>query len=192
MKTQTTSPVCTNSGLLTGSPHTLPGAIDGRAAGSAVHHVIGALLGDGIRHPSPLELRRYVAADPSVNRSAVVYRQAAKQRLLTAAAVYFRLFAPAGTWELLGVEAAYGRNRADLVWRTSGGGVVIDEIKSGVALDRFENERLEQQVARLLTGGAATHGEPFGGVRVVLLATPARSYLARPDGCREPAEWRRS
>lgn len=80
------------------------GVVDGRTAGVAVHRLIAELATSGALALSPVELRRQVATHPSVTSTALPYRQAAKQRLLTAAAIYLRLFPLGAGWRCLGTE----------------------------------------------------------------------------------------
>lgn len=156
----------------------------GERLGVSVHALVGECLQDGLRHPTPVELLtragRYALTVDSRN----VHRQAAKQALLTTAAVYFRWFTPPDEWGFLGTEITARGCRFDLVWQTAGQ-VVVDEIKSG-AMGVPGRGGFEPQVARLIQGGATKYGDAFVGVRVIILAAPALSYLARPGGDREP------
>lgn len=155
----------------------------GPALGVSVHVVVVECLRDGTRYPSSAELltragRRAVTIDPRPVR-----RQAAKQALLTTASVYFGWFTPPDEWEFLGAEIEGPGCRFDLVWRVDGK-FVVDEIKSG-ALAVPGRGGFEPQVARLVRGGETKYGDAFVGVRVIILAAPRLSYLARPGGGRE-------
>jgi len=157
--------------------------VKGERLGVSVHALVGECLHDGLRHPSPVELLTRAGRHALTVDSRNVHRQAAKQALLTTAAVYFRWFTPPDEWEFLGTEVKAGGCRFDLVWQTAGQ-VVVDEIKSG-AMAVPGRGGFEPQVARLIKGGATKYGDAFVGVRVIILAAPALSYLARPGGDRE-------
>jgi len=149
------------------------------------HALIGECLQAGIRAPTPAELitragRHTLAHDPRT-----VYRQAAKQALLTTASVYFGWFAPPAEWILLGVEVPAPACRFDLLWQTPTG-VVADELKSEVvpSLDALAGH--EAQVARLLDAGHAMFPDAFQGVRMIMLSAPMRSQFVTAPGRWEP------
>jgi hypothetical protein len=156
--------------------------------GREVHRLIADLVAAGVRQPTPRQLRAHIAGHPLVSDSRVVYRQAAKQRLLVATALYFRFFEPPAAWRLLGSEVAMGSSRLDLVWG-DGEDVIADEIKSGKIVARFEHEHLEQQIEHALANANERYGDAFTGLRVLLLASPTTSFLLRSDGSREPFAW---
>jgi hypothetical protein len=172
----------------TASRHLLPGAIDGRTMGRHVHRLIAGLVSAGVRQPSPRQLRAHVAGHPLLSDTRIIYRQAAKQRLLVATALYFRFFALPTTWSLLGTEVTVGNSRLDLVWR-NGEELIADEIKSGRIVDRFERDRLELQIERALANANEHYGHAFSGLRVLILAAPTKSFLLRSDGTRESFAW---
>jgi hypothetical protein len=164
-------------------------ALEMTTAGRRAHLAIGHLLAAGNRVPSSLQviaLARDVVCEPGL---AVVHRQAAIQRLATATASYFRLFALDETWAYLGSEIAAEECRFDFVFESGDGSIVADELKSGRAADRGARRLFDEQVARQLEAGTATWGDRFRGVRVLILAAPRASFLAQPDGKREPLEW---
>ena len=155
----------------------------GRALGVSVHVLVCDCLRDGVRHPSSVELLSRAGRHAVTIDARPVRRQAAKQALLTTASVYFAWFTPPDDWEFLGAEVQGRGCRFDLVWRVDGK-FVVDEIKSG-ALAVPGRGGFEPQVARLVRGGEAKYGDAFVGVRVIILAAPRLSYLARPGGGRE-------
>lgn len=162
--------------------------LDGRKAGERVHEAVARLLERGTRKPSPLEvvsLARDIVASPGL---AVTYRQAAIQRLATATASYFRLFVLDESWQYVGSEVKAARCRYDLVFERDGC-VIADELKAGRVADRTELKLTDAQIARQLIAGRAKWSEAFLGVRALFLGAPRASFLARPDGEREPIEW---
>jgi len=173
---------------VTTSTAPVSGVLDGRTMGVEVHRLLGDLFRKGVRRPSPVELRRFVANHPLVNRPEISYRQTARQRLLIPTAIYLRLFAPSDEWEFVGAEVKLGRRRADLVWQ-SAQGILIDEVKAGAAAARFERDALAEQVKSLVQHGTDAYGDAFLGVRAIVLASPRTSYLARPDGSSRPIVW---
>ncbi len=162
-------------------------ATDGRTIGTMVHRLLGDVFATGRRSISPLELRLHVANHPLVTGTDAPYRQVAKQRLLAAAAIYLRFFAPDDDWGFAGAEMTLGRRRADFVWHRDDQ-VMIDELKTGTVAGRLERDSLQRQVADLLKAGVAKYGTHFVGVRAIVLASPRSSYIARPDGSVEALE----
>lgn len=167
-------------------PHS---ALDPTTAGRRVHGAVGRLLEAGVRAPGSLEviaLARDIVCEPGL---AVVRRQAAIQRLATCTAAYFRLFVLDETWAYIGAEIGAGRCRFDFVFEGVDASIVADELKSGKVADRGERRLFDEQITRQLDAGAAKWGDRFLGIRALLLAAPRASFLARPDGGREPLEW---
>lgn len=164
------------------------GGVSGRRIGHFTHQVIASLLEEGLRSPSPAELFERVGSHELV-ASASRYRTAARQQLLTGAAVYFRLFCPPAGWEFRGSEVKAGGCRLDLVFARDGM-VLADEIKAGAMASASDRDALDEQIARQLAAGARKWGAAFAGVRAVLLARPAMSFLAAPDGSRHPLTWK--
>lgn len=158
--------------------------LDGRSVGAAAHQVIGELLAAGLREPTFEELLAAVGRSQLVREGVASFRQAARQRLITATGVYVRLFVPGREWEFVGREVEVSEARFDLVFRDSDGRVRADEIKAG-RLCAEDTRKLEDQLGRQLDGGRARWEESFVGVRALLLWAPVRSFLARPDGERE-------
>jgi hypothetical protein len=164
-------------------------ALDTTAAGRRVHQSVGRLLAAGVRTPASLEviaLARDIVCEPGL---AVVRRQAAIQRLASGTASYFRFFALDETWTYLGSEIAGEECRFDFVFEGSDGMIVADELKTGRAADRGARRLFDEQIARQVTAGGVKWGESFLGVRALFLAAPRASFLARPNGEREPLEW---
>lgn len=160
-------------------------ALDETAIGQCIHAVVGELLAEGVWTPSPEKLLSAVAVNPLLRESVAAYRQAAKQRVLSAASLYFRLFLPAAEWRHDGSELRAGARRLDLIWRHPAGEVMADEVKSGRAVSLDARRALESQVAAQVAVGVERFGAEFVGVRAVLLAAPRRSYLLRADGTSE-------
>jgi hypothetical protein len=163
--------------------------LDGRRAGERVHTAVARLLERGVRQPAPVEvvtLARDIVVEPGLP---VTYRQSAIQRLSTATASYFRMFALDETWAYVGSEVKAARCRYDLVFENEDGEVIADELKAGRVGDRVELKLADAQIARQLIAGRAKWGEAFTGIRAIFLAAPRASFLARPDGEREPLSW---
>lgn len=148
------------------------------AVGSRVHRVVADLAATGEPVDSAAALaavRRLWAADPIGGSIA----SSARLRCSTAVAVYFARFEPArAQWKLDGAEVRVGSAIADLVWRSERHGVVIDELKSGVA--DLRDPDIADQLLRLAEGGAAAF-ESFRGVRLVPLGSPARSVFVTAE-----------
>jgi hypothetical protein len=164
-------------------------ALDTTTAGRRVHQAIGRLLDAGVRAPASIDviaLARDIVCEPGL---AVVRRQAAIQRLATTTASYFRFFALDETWTYLGSELTAKDCRFDFVFEGADGTIVVDELKSGGAADRGARRLFDEQIDRQVDAGTAKWCERFLGVRVLLLAAPRASFLARPDGERETLEW---
>ena len=158
--------------------------------GRAAHQVIGALAAEGNRTPSINDVFRAVAANQAARDSRTVYRSSARQRLAAAAGVYFAFFAPPAEWEFVGAEIRAVEAVFDLVWRDEKRRIWIDEIKSGLSVTSTDRRALEEQLERIRCSGRRKYRGRFGGIRVLLLAAPARSFSVTPEGeRRELAEW---
>lgn len=160
--------------------------VDGRRIGQLAHVIIGELLSAGLRRPSPREIWSVVAGHSVFERCR--YRQAARQQLIAAASVYFRLFEPGDDWSVEQLELLSDRTRFDVVWR-SGDSWRVDEIKSGRVGTVLERNQLDDQLKRQLAAGVQRWEESFSGVRVVILGAPSSSFVATPDGERVPVSW---
>lgn len=157
--------------------------------GRAVHDLIGELLAT-TRAPSPERIAAIVAAHGLLRDRPVIHRQAIKQSLETAIAAYFARFAPCELWDFVGASVRLASCEFDLIWRDSRNGQLLaDELKTGLFGLRFVERNLERQVERQLRAGASACGDRFAGVRAIVLGEPWRSFLARPDGRREPLQW---
>ena len=167
-----------------------PGHVDRRRVGALTHALIAGLLADGCCAPSPQRISAAAAALPGLSEIPT-FRLAVRQRALTAAAVYFRLFVPDSDWVFEGAELRGPSARFDLVWR-SAAGVIVDELKTGRSATRSEVAAVREQAARELRAGAAVFGKDFLGVRVVSLGAPGTSFFASLDGRTTPVEWRPS
>lgn len=165
-----------------------PGHIDRRRVGALTHALIAGLLADGQRAPSPACISAEAAALPGLAEIAK-FRLAVRQRALTGAAIYFRLFVPDREWAFEGAEVPGPNARFDFVWR-SADGVIIDELKTGRVATRREIAAVHEQAAREMHAGAAVFGEDFLGVRVLSLGAPRTSFFTGRDGGTAPVEWR--
>jgi hypothetical protein len=156
---------------------------DGRYIGLAIHQFIAMLF----NLTGELTPARVLALAPEHDavQGATAYRQAAIQRLATAAFVYWRLFRPGPEWTFVGAEQPAGRVRFDLLW-SRGDELFADELKTGPSAALIDELAIRKQAAKQLAAGQRHHGEPFLGVRVLLLAEPKRSYWLRPSGHDEP------
>jgi hypothetical protein len=161
----------------------------GSDRGRAVHQLIGELLAT-TRRPSSQQITRTVATHDLLREKAVIHRQSIKQPLETAIACYFARFAPCELWDFAGASVRLGSCEFDLLWRASRNGrLLADELKTGLFGLTFVHRKLDRQVERQLQAGTTTCGDRFAGVRAIVLGEPWRSFLARPDGSRQPLQW---
>lgn len=167
-----------------------PGAeiIDGRVRGSIKHTLTGELLADGIRKPSFEEILARANRFEPLQSPAIIYRQAARQHVCSGVARYFRLFLPPESWTFLGYEHELGGVSFDHLWRDDQDLLVADELKTG-RLPQAARDQHERQLAQQLKAGRKACGDEFRGVRVCVFTAPRHSFLARPDGTREPLDW---
>jgi hypothetical protein len=162
---------------------------DGRRLGSAAHRVIGSLLDAGVRAPAPEDIHRFVAVEP-VLREPHVYRLAARQRLATAVAVYFRFLLPGPEWSFVGAEIRVPGAALDLLFEDRTGRLRADELKTGGAPDLARTSQLRRQLEGQLAGGLEAFGDRFMGVRALFLGAPRRSFTLEVDGGRAPVDVR--
>jgi hypothetical protein len=155
--------------------------LDGRRMGQAAHEVIGSVLSSGLRTPTLADITTAALAHGSAS-GATTYRQAARQRLISATRCYFAHFAPADDWMFIGSEVPVQGARFDIVWMDGLGQYVADEIKTSRVPSHAGATALAQQVSAELGAGTRAYGPLFRGVRVCLLHAPKRSFLALPDG----------
>jgi hypothetical protein len=113
---------------------------------------------------------------------------AVKQRVVVAAAVYFRLFLPTVEWTFNGSEVLSPSARFYLVWRSTAG-TLVDELSAGRFATQLERKALREQARRDAIAGSSKFGEKFVGLRVVILGAPRRSFLAGFDGRAADIEW---
>ena len=178
------------SGVRDDEDRVAAGHVDKKRVGALAHALSAGLLADGERAPSPALISASAARLPGLAEVGS-YRMAVCQRVLTSAALYFRLFMPTAEWAFHGAELRGLSARFDLVWR-SADGVIVDELKTGRVATRRDVAALRAQVAREILAGAAVFGEDFLGVRVVSLGAPRTSFFADRDGQSSPLEWRSS
>lgn len=165
-----------------------PPVLDPVTAGRRIHRAIGLFLERDVRRPQALEvlsLARDLVKEPGLP---VPHQQSAIQRLATATASYFRCFALDDRWSYLGSEVAADSCRFDFVFKRDAG-VLVDELKAGRFADVVERKLADEQIKRQLAAGVAMWGDNFFGIRVLFLAAPKRSYLARPDGTQVLLQW---
>jgi len=163
------------------------GHVDRKRVGALTHELIAELLEDGLRSPSPERISATAARLPGL-ADVGSYRMAVRQRILTSAALYFRLFMPPAEWVFEGAELRASRARFDLVWR-SPAGVIVDELKTGRSATRREIAAVREQAARETAAGTMVFGEQFLGVRVVSLGAPRTSFFCDRDGRSTLLDW---
>jgi len=160
-------------------------ADDPAQRGVGAHQLVAAMLTAGVRNPTPEELFEWVGRYATAQFPRPTHRLAARQRLLGPVAVYFADFGPRPRWKLIGAEVSIGRSRVDLLWK-DGARLFADELKTGPAAVDLAAAQVDEQALRQARAGAKRYGANFAGVRVVLLAAPARSFWMRPDGSHQP------
>jgi hypothetical protein len=142
----------------------------------------------GVRRPTAEEIMKLVGRHRLL-QTVIQYRQAAKQKLVGAVAVYFRLFALDEEWHFVGAEVPVRGSRVDLVFEGKDDRVLVDELKTGRIQTVEEKRAAEEQLRRHVAAGAAEYGARFAGVRQLWLGAPARSMWAKPDGSSETLTW---
>ncbi len=165
--------------------------LDGRKMGQAAHQVIAEVLEAGRRKADFKELQAVVSRHPS-SAGAIVYRQSARQRLVSAAQAYFKFCLPPDSWTFVGAEVSGPSCRFDLVWLDPEGSYWADELKTGRTADRTGRVALAEQVERERVGGLAMYGEGFGGIRVCIVVAPKKSHCILADGSKDEGRqaWR--
>lgn len=103
------------------------------------------------------------------------------QHVAPTCAVGVRMFPPA-CWSFVGAEVRFGGGVADLVWRSSDGEVLIDEVKVTGLARVLEDSRTRTQIDRYRLWGRSEFGDLFEGVRLLALAGPLRSRWYPPTG----------
>jgi hypothetical protein len=175
------APPASGPAILEPAPH------DVREIGRATHRVIAHLVDEGHRAPSGDDIRTTVLSEPAAGLPHV-YGLAARRRISAAVSLYFRHFVPGPHWRFLGAELRVPGACLDLVFSHGREGVLADELKTGLAAADGQDQGLEGQLVRALSGGSAMFGRRFRGIRVLLLAAPLRSFVALPSGDRVPLE----
>jgi hypothetical protein len=169
------------------TPARASATVSGQASASATHRAVGLAV-----HSALSEL----AASRDDMRAQVVLRVAARHARATAAATGCRIGAqhvgplcavavrmfPPSSWDLIGSEHPAGDGTADLVWRSPGREVVIDEVKVSGLARVLVDSRTRAQIDRFRRWGVGEFGDLFAGVRLLALAGPLRSRWFPPVG----------
>lgn len=140
-------------------------------AGTVTHEAIAALVAE-YQDASGIDMARVVArvvASQSVNLS---YKRSLHAAALSAAAVYWGWFRQPDL-RFLSAELPLDRGRCDILWQLPHGGVLIDEVKTGLR-PRF-SWRLDDQVRRYAEAARVRYGKDFFGIRVCWLSAPQLS-----------------
>lgn len=95
---------------------------------------------------------------------APVHRLMVTQRVGQGLAVWLDGYDPRPDWRPLGIQAAAGKLRIDLLWINASGNVRADHLKSGAL-----NARARAEAARIHDAGHATFGAAWRGVRLISL-----------------------
>lgn len=106
------------------------------------------------------------------------YRQANRQRVATAAAMYFARF-PRNGWRFVGSEVNCGSVRLDLVWERNGS-FEADEVKTGLTTPLVWARLVWLQVEEQWWAGLDHFGPTFERVRAVMLSVPQQSFSFPP------------
>lgn len=158
--------------------------------GQAIHELIAALLEEA-RVPTPAMIRAAVAEHSLLEGLPVTNRQAVKQHLTTAVALYFRRFLPCGLWDFVGHNIRVEQTEFDLLWQDSrDGNLLADELKTSIHGIVFGASQLEARLVRQVDAGEVAWGPRFRGIRAIVLADPARSFFVdtRSSG-RSTLQW---
>lgn len=89
---------------------------------------------------------------------------------------------PPRDWVFCGAEVPADAGVADLVWRSSQGEMLIDEVKVTGLARVLEDSRTRAQIDRYRAWGRSEFGDLFVGVRLLALAGPMRSRWYPPTG----------
>lgn len=141
------------------------------AAGRVAHRVIAeALSADRLPDHGWLQARVDTFSS-SLGNSLNARRM--RINAYTSAAKYLSSLRPTAA-RLLCAEQSIAGTRPDLVWELQSGGIFFDELKTG----RYVTvQRVADQACRQMESGWAEYGCSFIGVRVISIASPARSLL---------------
>lgn len=140
--------------------------------GTLTHACLAQLLSSGSAL-EPAQVRR-AAALQLRSDLAPVYRASLMQRMTAAVARYRSAFMR-DDWRFAGAEVIQGDVALDLLWMTSDGTLVADEIKTGPA--SADLPRHLPQCKAQLAEGIHAYGSSFAGVRLALLATEQEAWL---------------
>lgn len=93
---------------------------------------------------------------------ASIHRLMITQRVGQGLAVWLDAYDPRPDWRPLGIEAAAGKLRIDLLWINASGKVRADHLTSGAL-----NARGRAEAARIHDAGQSTFGSAWRGVRLI-------------------------
>jgi hypothetical protein len=167
--------------------HVAGGRVDRWRVGPFAHTLIAQLLAAGERQPGAERIAR-AANQLRLLGEVGAYRVAVKQRVVSAVALYFRLFLPTVEWTFNDSDVSSRSERFYLVWR-SAAGTLVDELKAGPVGTQLERKALCEEARREATAGRSKFGQEFLGLRVVILGAPRWSFLAGVDGREVAIEW---
>jgi hypothetical protein len=102
---------------------------------------------------------------------ATIHRLMVTQRVGQGLAVWLDAYDPRPDWRPLGIEAAAGKLRIDLLWINASGNIRADHLRSGAL-----NARARAEAARIHDAGHATFGPAWRGVRLISLQPSSMSY----------------
>lgn len=132
--------------------------------GQLTHAVATAQLEQG-RPFDPKSLRETVDAFLPA-RTASTYRQAVRQRVITALVVYRRELVPDG-WRFISGEQIARDVKLDLLWATPNGSLVADELKTG-SWPLVDALPIQRQCATQCRAARESFGDSFQMVRLVI------------------------
>lgn len=110
--------------------------------------------------------------------------RAHRQAIAGAAVAYFRWLLPPRQWSYGGAEPSIRGMRPDLLWCTSNGYLLLDELKTGRG--PFDLQRAQMQALQYAGATADVYGDRVRGVRLIFTASPAASWLVRADRSCQP------
>lgn len=99
-------------------------------------------------------------------RTAGTYRQAVRQRVITALIVYRRELVPEG-WRFVSGEHIARDVKLDLLWATSNGSLVADELKTG-SWPLVDELAIRRQCATQCHAAREAFGDSFEMVRLIV------------------------
>jgi hypothetical protein len=137
------------------------------AAGTVAHLLVAEACSS--EHPTGFDLIGAANRMLRERSDLGVLRGSVRLAAVTAAGVYLTRWRPVSA-TLSAVEFPLGRRVADLVWELSDGTVVVDELKTGLAVPGLRDTR---QCVDMCAAGVAVWGGCFGGVRLIYTSRPA-------------------